>query len=160
MGNVFSVGYRKLQPGDLVELATTLGATVVDVRSRPSGRVRKGFSRASLEGLLGDAYEWRGDVLGGMGDGPTDQAIEALAKQVGANFRALLMCAEESPGDCHRYHWISIPLWERYQIDAWHIVGDDCAQTSEMLRARADNDDSLHGETLVSLVDWFAEGNA
>ena len=158
MGHVFSVGYRELRPGELVELATTLDATVVDVRSRPSGRVKRGFSRAQLTELLGDHYDWRGDVLGGMGVGPTDDAIEALARQVGDGLRALLMCAEVAPGDCHRYHWISIPLWESYQIDAWHIVGSDCVQTSEMLRARAEHDDELDGLTLDELVAELAEG--
>lgn len=97
---VFSVGYERLKPPDLLRLVTALDVVLWDVRSRPSGRVKKGFGKADLITLLGARYEWHGDRLGGFAPGITTKGIDHL---VSDPRRIMCMCMEAAPGDCHRH---------------------------------------------------------
>jgi hypothetical protein len=107
MPMIFSVGYQKLTQAELGELVKDLDALLIDCRSYPSGRVKKGFSKADLAAALGERYVWKGDVLGGKGRKATPEGLEWLKAQDG---RLLLMCMEHSPGDCHRHYDIAVPL--------------------------------------------------
>jgi len=110
---IYTVGYQKLSPADLLTLATGLQAVVVDCRTNATGRVKRGFSRGDLQALLGDRYEFRGADLGGRGAGPTEAGLRRLEKEDRAGRRLLLLCQEEAPGDCHRHRRIAVPLAER-----------------------------------------------
>jgi hypothetical protein len=106
---LYSAGYGQMQPEELVTLATQLGAIVVDVRANPGdrGRCKTGFRRKQLESLLGDRYLWRGDVLPGFG-----RDTLAGRQWLGTyDRRAILLCAEHAPGDCHRHQTIAVPLF-------------------------------------------------
>jgi uncharacterized protein (DUF488 family) len=128
---VLTIGYQKLQPADLVEIVEQTGALVVDVRTRPtSGRMTRGFRRADLESLLGDAYDWRGDTLGGLGKGPTKAGIDLLAEQANSKLN-ILLCKEESPGECHRHHLIAVPL-RALGIEVWHLFRDEAIEADEV----------------------------
>jgi len=130
---VLTIGYQKLQPADLAAIVEQTGALVVDVRSRPtSGRMTRGFSRADLERLLGHAYHWRGDTLGGLGLGPTHVGIASLAEQANSQLN-ILLCREESPGECHRHHMIAIPL-RKHGIEVWHLFRDEAITADEVTK--------------------------
>lgn len=133
---VFSVGYEALRPGELLALVNALAVVLVDVRSRPSGRVKRGFSRADLEQHLGTRYEWHGKGLGGFGTGPT---VDGLARLAADPRRMLLMCSEEAPGDCHR-HGIALDLARR-GVTVWHVYFDEVVTAIELQRAIDAGDD-------------------
>ena len=102
---IYSVGYENIDPTYLVELSQSLGAVVIDVRARMS-RVKAGFGRRQLETLLGDNYQWRGDILGGFGQDTTE------GRRWLADFDkpSILLCKEYWPGDCHRHQTIAAPM--------------------------------------------------
>ena len=128
---IYTIGYQQLTPGRLAELMRDLHIDLlVDVRSVPQSR-KKGFSRKALTARFGVHYEWRGDVLGGRGDGPTKAGLAALAKESRA---VLLMCLEHLPGDCHRHHAIAIPLQE-LGVACRHVVDAEVVPTEEVTRA-------------------------
>jgi hypothetical protein len=131
---VFSVGYQELEPAGLKQFVEQLDVTLIDVRSRPSGRVKKEFSRADLEKLLGDRYEWRGDCLGGLKKKPTPEGLRELATDPR---RLMLMCQEHSPGDCHRFSDIAVPLLVA-GVEVWHVFEDEVIST-ELNRAIDDD---------------------
>src|SRR4051794_993403 len=106
---VFTVGYEKLSPLELAKLVKDLDVVLLDVRSRPSGRVKRGFSRSDLEKLLPGRYEWAGADLGGKGAGVTPAGLERLAAD---GRRLMLLCKEHAPADCHR-HGIAMDLARR-----------------------------------------------
>jgi hypothetical protein len=139
---IFSIGYQGLVgPEVLLRLATRLDATVVDVRSVPTSR-KRGFGRRQLDGLLGGRYQWRGDVLGGRGDGPTAEGLNALTTPPEALFghpNLVLMCMEEAPGECHRHHAIAVPLLD-LGIDVQHIYRDEIVLASALQEALDDPD--------------------
>ena len=59
---IYTIGYQFLSPERLQEIASSLNAIVIDVRSSPSGRVKRGFSRSDLQYLLGSQYKWWGVI--------------------------------------------------------------------------------------------------
>lgn len=128
---VFSIGYAKLSPDDLLKLVTDLDVTLIDVRSRPSGRVKRGFSRADLTTLLGTRYEYHGKELGGLGAGVTRAGLDALAADPR---RLLLMCQEHSPSDCHRHHMIGVPL-APMGVDVYHVFEGEVLTAADLKRA-------------------------
>ena len=128
---IYTIGYQQLTSDRLAELMRDLRIDLlVDVRSVPQSR-KKGFSRKALTARFGRFYEWRGDVLGGRGKGPTETGLAALAKEPRT---VLLMCMEHLPGDCHRFHSIAVPLFDR-GIECRHIVDAEVVPTSEVMRA-------------------------
>jgi hypothetical protein len=143
---LFSIGYAEHQPADLRRLALGLNVTVLDVRSRPSGRVKRGFSRRDLEALLGERYEWWGDVLGGKGAGVTTAGLDRLAAD---RRRLLLLCLEACPGDCHR-HRIALDLARR-GIPVFHVFENELIEATELQRA-IDADDEYEYEELADVI--------
>jgi len=103
---------------------------LIDVRSVPQSR-KRGFSRKALTARFGRHYEWRGDQLGGRGDGPTKSGLAALAKETRT---VLLLCLEHLPGDCHRHHAIAVPLQAR-GVECRHVVDAEVVPTAEVTRA-------------------------
>ena len=60
---LFSVGYQKLTQAALVKLVLDLNCVLIDCRSYPSGRVKKGFSKPtsrprSASATSGAARNW------------------------------------------------------------------------------------------------------
>lgn len=115
---IFTVGYQRLSPDALAELARQLDATVVDVRSVPTSR-KRGFGRHQLASLLGARYVWRGDMLGGRApERPRwAEGLEWLRAQPG---NLLLLCLEEAPADCHRHEIalaLGAPVAHVYQVE-------------------------------------------
>ena len=128
---IYTIGYQRLNPSTLAALLDALQVQLlIDVRSSPNSR-KPGFSRKALETQLGLRYEWRGDRLGGRGDGPTKAGLDELA---GETRTVMLMCLEHLPGDCHRYHAIAVPLFDR-GIECRHIVDAEVVPTAEVMRA-------------------------
>ena len=137
MPTIFSVGYQKLTPTKLVKLVNDLDCVLIDCRSYPSGRVKKGFSRADLTAALGMRYEWRGDQLGGKGRSVTREGLDRLKAD---DRRLLLLCMEHSPGDCHRHHTIAVPLAKEGVI-VRHIFEDQVIDATDLqLAIEADSD--------------------
>jgi uncharacterized protein (DUF488 family) len=123
---IYSIGYQRLTPPDIVSLVDKLDATVIDVRIRPTSR-KPGWGRRQLESLLGIRYQWRGDELGGQvfgNHGPTQAGIQRLVDEAGSGAHLILMCLEENPLSCHRHHLIALPLSQR-GIPVHHIVGEE-----------------------------------
>ena len=157
---IYTVGYQRLSQRSLVELCDVLAIQcVIDVRSTPASR-RSGFSRGALAASLGSRYEWKGDYLGGRGKGPSPAGLDALAREPR---RVLLLCLEESPGDCHRHRAIAVTL-EARGVPVWHVYRDELIRASELQRSIDDGDDydcsPLPGQPLdasaasTSAADW------
>jgi uncharacterized protein (DUF488 family) len=123
---LFTIGYEKLLPGQLVaELEAAGVQRVIDVRFRPQSR-RPGMSKTRLGDLLrehGIAYEHR-RALGTPADlrwlykhnrvaegaagfrahleANEAAAVDALAAELGDAPPTALLCLEEDPAVCHR----------------------------------------------------------
>jgi hypothetical protein len=124
---LFSVGYEKLKnPDALAELVLRLNVTLIDVRSRPWGHVRKGFSRTDLAALFDRkvslSYEWHGQRLGGFEkERPRwPEGLAEIAARHRAGERLMLMCQEAAAGDCHR-HLLAMELFKQ-RIDVFHVA--------------------------------------
>jgi hypothetical protein len=135
---ILSIGYSKLTPKALAELAEACNALVVDVRAKPLSR-RHDFDRKRLEALLGTRYEWRGDRLGGLAPGskgPPPTLAEADLVQLADDSELrniILLCLEGPPNQCHRHWTIAIPLLE-LGVDVWHLFDDEAIPASELVR--------------------------
>jgi uncharacterized protein (DUF488 family) len=151
---IFSVGYHELTPPKLVELVKALDCVLIDCRSYPSGRVKKGFSKSALAAALGERYEWRGDELGGKGRKVTREGLDRLAAD---GRRLMLLCAEEAPGECHRHHTIAVPLIGR-GIVVRHIYRDEVIAAPELQRA-IDQDDEYEYEDLAEVIGGVADAH-
>ena len=138
---IYTIGYEYLSPADLAAIAAKLDAVVIDVRSRPSGRVKRGFSRADLTALLTTRYAWWGDDLGGQG--VTAKGLDALelaeSRHASTGVNLLLLCQESAPGDCHRHHAIAMPLAAR-GVTVVHIYEDEAFTATALQRAIDDAD--------------------
>lgn len=123
---IYTIGYARLTPARLQEIVEGLDALLFDVRHVPRSR-KPGFSASSLM----DRFDWRyqswGLSLGGSGNTSPD-GIRALKQVNGFVTRpVILMCLEESPGECHRHH----DICGQHFPDAIHIYQD------ELLTARS-----------------------
>ena len=157
---LFSIGYDPRLP----DLANKLDAQVIDVRARPSGRVKAGWKAADLARTFGDRYEWHGRTLGGRAFvAGSDEWIEApaevlkpLAKR-GKKENLILLCACWQPWECHRYNEILKPILglKTSQVDALHIFGDQLIETSEL----ADTDITGRPYDYFDLSDWMYQHN-
>jgi uncharacterized protein (DUF488 family) len=108
-GAIYTIGYAKLTPVRLREIMDLLRMDFLyDCRSSPRTRVA-GFGPRQLETFFGPIYQWRGRTLGGRAT-VFKETLQALSNQAWAGARIMLMCVEESPGDCHRHHTIGAPL--------------------------------------------------
>lgn len=128
---IYTIGYQKITPKQLLTILCGLNATLVDVRSSPQSR-KAGFSRKALTALLGDGqYEWQGEGLGGR-RAIDPAAIEALRAR---RDHVMLMCMEESPLACHRHNTICGPHFPR----ALHIFQGELIRAGDLAKAVADN---------------------
>jgi hypothetical protein len=87
---VFTIGYQKLAPARLAEIAADLQALVIDVRGKPWSR-KPGFHRTSLQRLLGERYLWMGDTLSGPPYHGAGVLPDNGAKEVGGTRTAILV---------------------------------------------------------------------
>ena len=143
---IYSIGYSGLHQVDLVRIVRAMDpAILIDVRTKPHGRCKEGFFRSQLEQALGQRYEWHGDTLGGLGDGPTKTGLCLLVARA-RNADLLLMCKEECPGECHRHHLIAMPLWRDYGINVHHIYQDQLIAAHELQRSIDDDDDYTYSD--------------
>lgn len=122
---LYSIGYSGMRAAsELLDLAQSLDAVIIDVRARPVSR-KSGFSRWNLAAVLGERYEWHGDKLGGRkaGEKPavTAEGIQLLSRRI-ADENLILMCLEHEPWLCHRHLDICSP----YFPEAVHLLhGED-----------------------------------
>ena len=124
---IYTIGYQFLSPEKLQEIASSLNAVVIDVRSSPSGRVKRGFSRSDLQSLLGSQYKWWGDLLGGRAK-IQKLGLELLDQFDNASTHCILMCQEHDPSDCHR-HWDICSVHFRKAV---HIFEDELYSVSSI----------------------------
>ncbi len=128
---IYTIGYDHLTPAQLAAVIRALGiGRLLDVRSVPYSQ-RPGFAKAALAKTFGSVYQWAGDSLGGRPPGVTRAGLAALAASAESGDQVLL-CKEQSPGECHRYHTIALPLLHDYGLDCLHIFEDELIETSEL----------------------------
>lgn len=130
---IYTVGHGgHKSAASLIQVIDDLGIkTLIDVRSQPRSRWQPWANRAALSQALGARYEWRGDVLGGLGAGVDPLAVDALR---GLSGNVALMCAEKAPGDCHRHHAIGLPL-ARVGVDVMHVFERELIEATELQAA-------------------------
>jgi uncharacterized protein (DUF488 family) len=58
-GPLYTIGYQGWRPDDLVARVRALGATLADIRMRPTSP-NPAWRRAALQARLGDRYTWLG----------------------------------------------------------------------------------------------------
>lgn len=142
---ILTLGYGRRPVGELIRALREAGATVVvDVRSAPYSRRRPEFSHRAMESWVPEAgirYLYLGDALGGRPDDPSStvggrlmparrwrhpafrRGLERLVVLRDAGEVACLLCAEEDPGDCHRFHLVGEAL-HRDGIPVRHLLAD------------------------------------
>jgi hypothetical protein len=123
---LLTIGYQRLRPERLLQLATAFDATVLDCRYKPLSR-RAGFGGRQLAALLGERYRWAGESLGGYGR-TTPNGIASLKEFLETPRNAMLLCMEESPAECHRHDAICDPHFP----NALHICRDDVLKASAL----------------------------
>jgi uncharacterized protein (DUF488 family) len=129
-----------------VEFAALLEAhgidAVADVRRYPASRRHPQFDRAQFERelpMLGVAYVWLGDDLGGMRDYDEHMRSAAFARGVARllefarSRRLAYLCAEKLPDHCHRNR-LSDALVAR-GITVTHVIGKDEVRRHEATEA-------------------------
>lgn len=127
--------------------------TLIDVRSKPFSRFSPHFNRQTLQTAvegLGLRYQYLGDCLGGRpsdpallnGEGhasydlvaasePFRAALEMVSLEAGIG-RTAIMCAEDDPRRCHRWHLVTPRLVEKGFV-VLHIRADGGLETQEDL---------------------------
>lgn len=163
---VYTAGYAKLPPADLLKLATALDVTVCDIRGVRATR-KPGYGSKQLPELLGARYQWWGDTNPGPSASPGQGGLERaearavrlmpwglagryhggqpeqwparFAAMLEAVERPLMLCACEMPGDCHRHQIIDAarPL---ISFRAVHIIEGETVDAGELSRCIADAD--------------------
>ena len=128
---IFSVGYQKLTQAELVKLVPDLDCVLIDCRSYPSGRVKKGFSKKDLAAALGERYEWRGKDLGGYDKMPTPEGLARLDAEGRQGRRLMLMCKEHSPSR------VPPPRGHRHAAGAEGVVVRHIFENEVIRRARS-----------------------
>jgi uncharacterized protein (DUF488 family) len=114
---IYTLGYQTFTHEEILSLMRERGVKrLVDVRTTPYSK-KPGFTKDELEAACREQYEWRGDILGGKGDGVSEEGIRWLVEQ---EDDLLLMCMEDSPCQCHRYWLIARKLLD-YGIECVHI---------------------------------------
>lgn len=126
---------------------------VADIRSVPYSRFACQFNKAAISESLkahGMKYLYLGDKLGGRPDdkrfyddkghvlysrlAERPEFHEGIDKAIkwSHEYRLALMCSEEDPLKCHRYHLVSMSLQEK-GITVIHIRGDGRQQSKDDL---------------------------
>jgi uncharacterized protein (DUF488 family) len=153
---IFTIGHsRHSSPDFLGLLAQHHIQVLVDVRSHPRSRFSPQFNKKPLEQAAKDQgleYVFLGETLGGRpegaefcdADGSLNYAkraedrdflagIEELL-QLAEDKRVALMCAEEDPEKCHRWHLVGKTFAAR-GFSVIHIRGDGTATAAEHERS-------------------------
>ena len=151
---LWTIGHSNHGAEKFLDLLSRHGiACVVDVRSIPYSRRNPQYNREKMDQGLSKrdiAYIWEGEALGGKRDfrknpeffdpqGRIDwvkvrrsenfiRAMERLRAQVEKTPTAIL-CAEENPRNCHRFHLISAAWVESCGANISHIRGDGRVET-------------------------------
>ncbi len=155
---IYTVGYQRMTgPAELAGLAKRFDAEVWDCRSNPVTR-KAGFGTKQLASLLGACGYLGTPWLGGRrpGAGPlempptTDTAFHAgianlaMRQASGSTYaghaNVILMCMEESPGECHRHHTIAMALAAKW-TEVTHIFQRELILASELQRALIADDE-------------------
>ena len=156
-GTIYSVGHSNHSLAHFLALPAKWRIEVlVDVRSRPYSRYCPHFCRDALAAAVRSAglqYLHLGDQLGGMPDDDRfrDQRGKIDYRRVAADprfvrgldrliagatrHRTAMMCAEEDPLRCHRYHLITTALRNR-GVTVVHIRGDGRLESDDDVAAR------------------------
>ena len=177
-----SIGYgSRTMEEFLAALAAHRIAYVLDVRTSPYSKFRPEFSRDPLAAVLkarGLQYLFMGDTLGGQPrdpdcytDGKVDYekvrqqsffqaGLERLRKAHEQRVRAVLMCSEGRPEQCHRSKMIGEAL-AAAGIPLRHIDEDDqvSTQVQVMDRLTGGQLDFFGGPTLTSRKRYGPAGN-
>jgi len=146
---------------------------IVDIRSRPYSRYASHFSKIVIKDSLhacGIKYLYLGDKLGGRPDdkkyydpegnvvysriAETPEFHEGIERVIrGAKeYRVALMCSEENPLNCHRYHLVS-SFFEEKGITVIHIRGDGRHQSGDDLAS--ENEANISREKQLILFKRF-----
>lgn len=145
MTTLFTIGHSRHAIGHFTKLLHAHAiARLVDVRSHPSSKWAAHFDRAALAqlpGTQGIYYVFLGRQLGGRpedrafyrADGSVDYVRRAAAPDFVAGIeqlvelardrRAVILCAEEDPVNCHRRRLVA-PALHRAGLEVVHIRGD------------------------------------
>lgn len=135
---IYTIGIERLTAERLREIMAGIHCTeLVDCRTKTAGV--KGFSENQLREEFPATYRYKGDVLGSGGPGPTRRGFEWLIERHQADETLLLICKEEAPGNCHRFHRIAKPLYLDHSIECWHIYREITVTTSELQASIAGN---------------------
>ena len=131
---IYTIGHSTLTAERLIELLEQNEIeAVVDVRTSPSSRHVPHFNQEPLNRLLQSCkimYVFMGDSLGGRPEEPEyydafghvlydvlaksprfQDGIQRLLEGIDS-YRLAILCSEENPLDCHRYHLIGKVLAE------------------------------------------------
>lgn len=142
-GVVYTIGHSNHTLERFVELLRGRGVEVVaDARSIPYSKHAPRFNQDVLcEGLraAGIEYVYCGKDLGGRPARPVDSpsfagALRRLEDLLLAK-RTAVLCAEEDPLRCHRWHHLT-PALESRGVAVQHIRGDGRLETRADLEAR------------------------
>ncbi len=127
--SIYTIGYQALSPQMLEDIVAGMRIDrLLDVRNAPFSK-KPGFGKKELQMRFAERYEWRGDILGGKGDGIRREALEWLSAQEG---RIMLLCMEDDPCRCHRYWLIARGLLD-IGVECVHIQADNGFSTSDLL---------------------------
>lgn len=152
--NVFTIGHSNHPIERFLELLRGCEiVTLIDVRSNPVSRYSPHFVRENLRGSLesnGIRYVYLGDKLGGKPGDPALRDAEGrvsyvliaqsqafrqgleIAVRAAGDGRTAIMCAEENPRNCHRYH-LDTPALVARGLTVLHIRGNGEIETQEDL---------------------------
>lgn len=153
---LFSIGHSNHPLEKFLALLKSQDIEVLaDVRSQPHSRYSPHFNADRLNASLAEvnvSYLSLGQKLGGR---PADKKLYDAAghvmydrvaatdlfrtgieqlEQTAAQHRVAMMCSEEDPTRCHRFHLIT-PAILAHGVEVLHLRGDGRLQTDEELRA-------------------------
>jgi uncharacterized protein (DUF488 family) len=148
---IYTIGHSNHPLEKFFSLVTENDITmVIDIRSKPYSRFASQFNKYTIEESLrsnGINYRYLGDKLGGRPEdkrfydedgnvvyeriSETPEFHEGIefALQTAEGCRTSVMCSEEDPLKCHRYHLVSGFL-EKKGAEVIHIRGDGRLQSS------------------------------
>jgi uncharacterized protein (DUF488 family) len=126
---IYTFGYEKRQPEELMAEVERLTAIVVDVRIKPFSR-RSSWGKTHLEILLGDRYRWeRGFGNVNYKGGPIELAdpeggLAKVAPLIQEGRNIILLCYEADPKTCHRSQVAEL-IAERFGCRIEHLIRED-----------------------------------
>ncbi len=166
---IFTIGYGARTLDEFIAILKHYQiALLIDIRSAPYSRYKPEFSKLPLEKALqrqGIRYIYMGDTLGGQPDDQDcyvngkvsydrvrekpffQQGISRIRVAFERRERAVLMCSESKPENCHRSKLIGVVLDER-GIPVAHIdENDELATQEEIIRRLTRGQLELFGDS-------------